>query len=72
VRARGCAPGPPGLDTFVNVHVARDSNEEGRPLQLDGIHRITCITADPPRNVDFHGRVHPLMPLVNPRAGSPA
>jgi glyoxalase family protein len=25
-------------------------------LQLDGIHHITCITADAPRNVDFYAR----------------
>ncbi len=26
-------------------------------MQLDGIHHITCITADAPRNVDFYARV---------------
>jgi glyoxalase family protein len=26
-------------------------------VQLDGIHHITCITADAPRNVDFYARV---------------
>jgi glyoxalase family protein len=26
-------------------------------LQLDGIHHITCITADAPRNVDFYARL---------------
>jgi glyoxalase family protein len=26
-------------------------------LQLDGIHHITCITADAPQNVDFYARV---------------
>jgi len=26
-------------------------------MQLDGIHHITCITADAPRNVDFYTRV---------------
>jgi glyoxalase family protein len=26
-------------------------------MQLDGIHHITCITADAPGNVDFYGRV---------------
>jgi glyoxalase family protein len=26
-------------------------------MRLDGIHHITCITADAPRNVDFYGRV---------------
>ena len=25
-------------------------------MQLDGIHQITCITADAPRNVDFYAR----------------
>ena len=25
-------------------------------MQLDGIHHITCITADAPRNVDFYAR----------------
>jgi glyoxalase family protein len=29
---------------------------ELRPVQLDGIHHITCITADAPRNVDFYAR----------------
>jgi glyoxalase family protein len=27
------------------------------PVRLDGIHHITCITADAPRNVDFYTRV---------------
>jgi glyoxalase family protein len=26
-------------------------------MRLEGIHHITCITADAPRNVDFYGRV---------------
>ena len=26
-------------------------------MNLDGIHHVTCITADAPRNVDFHTRV---------------
>ena len=26
-------------------------------MQLEGIHHITCITADAPRNVDFYARV---------------
>ena len=26
-------------------------------MQLDGIHHITCITADAPGNVDFYARV---------------
>ena len=26
-------------------------------MQLDGIHHVTCITADAPRNVDFYTRV---------------
>ena len=26
-------------------------------MQLDGIHHITAITADAPRNVDFYARV---------------
>ena len=26
-------------------------------MQLDGIHHITCITADAPQNVDFYARV---------------
>jgi glyoxalase family protein len=26
-------------------------------MQLDGIHHITCITADAPRNLDFYARV---------------
>ena len=26
-------------------------------MQLDGIHHITCITADAPRNVDFYARL---------------
>ncbi len=26
-------------------------------MQLDGVHHITCITADAPRNVDFYARV---------------
>src|ERR1700760_126388 len=31
---------------------------QGRPdMQLDGIHHITCITADAPGNVDFYARV---------------
>src|SRR3981081_64096 len=28
-----------------------------QPVQLDGIHHITCITADAPGNVDFYARV---------------
>ena len=27
------------------------------PVKLDGIHHVTCITADAPRNVDFYVRV---------------
>ncbi|MEA2419520.1 MAG: hypothetical protein QOE60_1726, partial [Thermoleophilaceae bacterium] len=27
---------------------------EGPPMQLDGIHHITAITADAQRNVDFY------------------
>src|ERR687884_1979542 len=30
---------------------------QGAPMRLDGIHHITAITADAPRNVDFYGRV---------------
>jgi glyoxalase family protein len=26
-------------------------------VKLDGIHHVTCITADAPRNVDFYTRV---------------
>ena len=26
-------------------------------MRLDGIHHVTCITADAPRNVDFYTRV---------------
>ena len=26
-------------------------------MQLEGIHHITCITADAPRNVDFYARI---------------
>ena len=26
-------------------------------MKLDGIHHVTCITADAPRNVDFYTRV---------------
>src|SRR5215207_11176922 len=29
----------------------------GGGVQLDGIHHITCITGDAPRNVDFYVRV---------------
>jgi hypothetical protein len=51
-------------------------------MQLDGIHHITCITADAPRNVDEALRLppqheqlrahleHSLTPLVNPRAAT--
>jgi glyoxalase family protein len=45
-----------GLDSFVNVSLDETANE-GSPVQLDGIHHITCITADAPRNVDFYARV---------------
>ena len=31
--------------------------QPGSDLQLDGIHHITCITADAPGNVDFYARV---------------
>jgi glyoxalase family protein len=31
--------------------------QPGSELQLDGIHHITCITADAPGNVDFYARV---------------
>src|SRR5918911_1293208 len=30
---------------------------QGAPMRLDGIHHITAITGDAPRNVDFYGRV---------------
>ena len=26
-------------------------------MRLDGVHHVTCITADAPRNVDFYTRV---------------
>src|SRR5262245_25401882 len=29
----------------------------GRPMQLEGIHHITCVTADAPSNADFYVRV---------------
>ena len=28
-----------------------------RPVRLEGIHHVTCITGDAPRNVDFYARV---------------
>jgi glyoxalase family protein len=31
--------------------------EETSDMQLDGIHHVTCITADAPGNVDFYARV---------------
>src|SRR5919205_294245 len=38
---------------------ARGADDHGNnaPMKLDGIHHITCITADAPRNVDFYARV---------------
>src|SRR3984893_10076377 len=35
----------------------RNAKPRRRLVQLDGIHHITCITADAPRNVDFYARV---------------
>src|SRR6266480_7659874 len=29
----------------------------GTPMKLDGIHHVTAITGDAPRNVDFYARV---------------
>src|SRR6185312_13919719 len=33
------------------------SREERKQMKLEGIHHITCITADAPGNVDFYVRV---------------
>jgi glyoxalase family protein len=38
------------------AHAITDPASEG-PMQLDGIHHITAITADAHRNVDFYARV---------------
>lgn len=44
------------LDSFGKV-VSGENEFRSGPLQLDGIHHITCITADAPQNVDFYARV---------------
>lgn len=36
---------------------ADSSGRSGDPMRLDGIHHITCITADARKNVDFYARV---------------
>jgi len=36
---------------------ASTGERRGSNMQLDGIHHITCITADAPGNVDFYARV---------------
>src|SRR5919205_4512195 len=38
---------------------ARGADDHGNnaPMTLEGIHHITCITADAPRNVDFYARI---------------
>src|SRR5262245_36591786 len=40
-----------------SVMELRRAGARFEPMQLDGIHHITCITGDAPRNVDFYVRV---------------
>jgi hypothetical protein len=41
------------------VEVTEEPDLRSRPVQLDGIHHITCTTADTPRNDDFYARALP-------------
>jgi glyoxalase family protein len=37
--------------------LSENAAQENSDMQLDGIHHVTCITADAPGNVDFYARV---------------
>jgi glyoxalase family protein len=42
----------------IKLVAIRDAKRpEGTPMKLEGIHHVTAITADAPRNVDFYTRV---------------
>jgi glyoxalase family protein len=41
----------------VTATTPRRSDQEATQVQLDGIHHITCITADARKNVDFYARL---------------
>src|SRR5581483_6910199 len=38
-------------------HRARADPTDGGDMKLEGIHHVTCITGDAPRNVDFYARL---------------
>src|SRR5947209_18718393 len=40
---------------LIPLHIARESTDLMNPIE--GIHHITLITSDAPRNVDFYARV---------------
>ena len=44
------------MPTFISARVyARPAQCD--PMQLEGVHHVTLITGDAPRNVDFYTRV---------------
>ncbi len=56
--AQPISPGPlTTLSRWEVRRLARSPKTKRGTMELDGIHHITCITADAPGNVDFYARV---------------